>query len=268
MDKTTNVPAGKWWQAGLLAALMAAGTATAGAQTTLYSTSFEAPTFTAGSSVVGTDGWLVGSSTGGNNAVTTTRANDGTQSLGFNPASGATFGSVIHPLGAFGANAVTLTVDFYVPAGNAATRLDEISFSTGTTLSSTVLGVSIAGSGAIRAGKTYTVIDGGSATVTAAAGTFADRWLTATLTFDPQSAAGAVTLSGFGGTTPSYTFSFTGVTTPVNAHLATDYTTSGTGAAYYDRFAVTAVPEPSAFAAAALGAGLLGVLARRRRLAA
>ena len=254
----------------LLTSVAAALAAAASSQAaTIYSTSFETPTYTAGSTVAGVDGWTAGSGGGASQTVSTAFASSGTQSLVFdNTGTNNSFYSAVHQLGAFAPSTLTLSVDVYIPSTNGADRSAEIEFSTGT-LGSGVLGISIDGAGEIRMGTSWAALY--STTViaaTAPAGTYANRWLTATLTFNPATAAGTVALSGFGGTTPSYSASYTGVTTPTNVNLGSDYigTTARAGQIGFDRLSlVTAVPEPSTWALMVLaGVTGLGVTLRRR----
>ena len=84
---------------------------------------------------------------------------------------------------------------------------------------------------------------------TAAAGTYADRWLNVTHSLNSATGAGTVTASGFSGTINSYTYSFTeSNTAPTYLNLGTDYSSSAgvTGTTYYDNVNLSAVPEPFA----------------------
>ncbi len=268
MEKGLGKRAGKFFAAVASVALLGGAASSAQAIVT-YSSSFEAPTYTSGASVGGVDGWVLGSGSGVSQTVSAAQHNGaGTQSLFFdNSSTNASFYSVYHPLGTFAGTILTMSVDLYISSANTASRLDEVEFSTGT-LGGGVLGVSIDGGGNIFAGKTWSALYSGTALATAPAGTFANRWLTATLTLNTSTAAGTVTLSGFGGTTTSYTTSFTGITTPTNVNLGTDYEgASGTGTTYYDNVVIStsAVPEPSTAAACLLAFGVLGVVIRRRQ---
>lgn len=200
--------------------------------------------------------------------MTNTRGNPGAQSLFFdNTGTNNSFYSVTHPLGSFAGTILTLSVNVYLPSTNAATRLADISLSTGT-LGGTTLGFSLDGAGDLRAGTTWGALYGTSFLNTAAAGTFADRWLTVTLSLNSLTGVGTVSASGFGGTTGSYSYNFTGSSlAPAKLNRGTNYvvTNARAKAVYYDNvnLAATAVPEPSTLAVSALGVGLL-----RRRTAA
>lgn len=236
----------------------------------IYATSFESPTFTSGTSVIGLDGWIAGSTSGTSQTVTNTRANTGTQSLFFdNSGANNSFYSVRHSLGSFAGSLLTLSVNVYIPSTNDPARLAEMEFSTGT-LGGGTLGFSIDGAGDLRAGTTWTALYSNAPLGTAPAGTFADRWLTITLALNSTNGNGSVTASGFGGATSSYTYNFTGSNTaPTYVNLGTDYsgTTLANGVAYYDNVNISssAVPEPSTVAISFLGAGLAVVASRRRR---
>ncbi len=252
--------------AGALALAVSVPTARA---VVTYSTSFESPAYASSASIVGIDGWTAGSTSGTSQTITNTRADNGTQSLFFdNSGTNNSFYSVRHGLGAFAGTILTLSVDLYIPSTNAGARLSEIEFSTGT-LGGGTLGVSLDGAGDVRAGTTWGALYSNAPLATAAAGTYADRWLTATLSLDSTTGAGTVTLSGFGGATPSFTYNFTGSNTaPTFVNLGTDYAGSAlvNGVSYYDNLSLaTAVPEPSTVAATLAGIGLLGVAIRRRR---
>lgn len=233
-----------------------------------YSTSFESPAFVAGTSAAGSDGWLAGTAAAAHQMISAARSSQGSQSLLFeNPASDNPSSSVYHSLGSFSGTILTLSVDLYVSSVTTPTRLSEIEFSTGF-LGDGVLGISLDGGGRLRAGKANSALYGAALLATAPAGTYADRWLTATLTLDTSTAAGTVSMSGFGGATSSYSASFTAVNTPTNVNLGSDFNVArDTGTAYYDRLSISTVPvpEPSALAAAFMGAGLLALTIRRRR---
>jgi hypothetical protein len=233
----------------------------------LYSTSFETSQgYTSGVSAAGIDGWAAGSGSGSGQTASTDYASAGTQSLKFTY-TGGTFASVRHALPTFGANAVTISSDIYVPSGNGADRLFGLYLSSSATgtLGSTVLGLSIGSNGAVRAGKTWSATYGAATIGTAATGSFADRWLNISLTFDPATFVGTTTISGFGAGQSAITSSFTAVTAPLNINVDADYLTSASaaGTAYFDNLSVSAVPEPASMAA--LGLGVAALLRKKRK---
>ena len=268
MEKGFGKSVAKFFAVAAVSALID-GAASSSQAAINYVTGFEAPIFTSGTSVAGTDGWAAGSGSGASQPVTNTRSNGGTQSLFFdNTSTNTSFYSVTHPLGTFAGTILTLSVDLYIPSTNGADRLAEVEFSTGT-LGSGTLGFSLDGAGGLRAGKTWSALYSGSALATAPAGTFANRWLTVTLTLNTSTSAGTVSISGFGGTTNTFSANFTGVTTPTNINLGSDYLTSTapSGSVYFDNLAIStaAVPEPSTVAVCVLATGLVGLVIRRRR---
>lgn len=234
----------------------------------LYSTGFEAPTFTAGSSSVGLDGWVTGSGSGSSQTVSTDYASGGTQSLKYdNSGTLNSFYSVRHLLVANPdpTKPYELMANIRVGGTNGADRITELMFSTGT-LGGCYLGISIGGDGKIRAGKTWSAIYSGTAIATAGAGTYADRWLTAKLEIIASTGVGNVRIEGFSDASV-YTASFTTVTSPLATHyvnLGSDYntTTARAGISYFDNVQLASVPEPATLAVLGLGAA---ALIRRRR---
>jgi hypothetical protein len=239
----------------------------------LYSTGFEAPAYTAGSTVVGVDGWAAGSGTGAFQQVTNAAAATGSQSLLFDNSTLVSFYSVRNTTGFSSLNAtdpVSVSVMVNMTGNTGADRVYGLylaSSATGT-MGGTMAGVTIDGSGRLRAGNTW----GSTYSSTiwfaqADAGTYADRWLTLTISYDPVSRAATATVSGLAGAQPTYSSNFNLAATPVNAmnvQVGADYigTAARTGMAYFDGLVVSQVPAPGSLALLGLG-GL--VAARRRR---
>lgn len=251
-----------------LAFLALSGAALSSAQA-LYSTSFEAPAYTAGASVVGTDGWVTGSSEADPTRISSTLASAGSQALRFDNAANTPWFAVGHALPAATASGpFSVSVDLYMSTATAASRTYELalmSTTTGSMSTSTVsFGMSIGGNGRIRAGKAWSSLYNTNTFVaTATAGSFADRWLNIKLDVD-ASRNGVATLSGFGDG-KSYTYSFTGIGSTAGLNLVSDNTGAfgGAGTGTFDNL-VVARPVPEPMTLTALGCGL-AALARRRR---
>ncbi|MER3496062.1 MAG: hypothetical protein C4320_04195, partial [Armatimonadota bacterium] len=112
----------------------------------MISADFEAPTFTAGASLVGQDGWIAGSGSGVSQTVTNAQAASGTQSLLFDNSLVATnsFYSVRKTFTPVAGATHTLTGKVYIDSSSGADRMYGIYLSTGT-LGGTYLGATIGG---------------------------------------------------------------------------------------------------------------------------
>lgn len=245
-------------------AILSVVAASANAQV-LYSTSFEAPTYTNGVSVSGVDGWVNGSGAGASQAVSNARAASGSQSLRFDNSTLNSFYSVRRPFTASGVSAATpllATVKVYVSANNSADRIYGMYLSSSATgtLGSTVAGLTIGGNGVVRAGNSW-ALTYGTADFTAAAGSFADRWLTISFSYDGANTTASI--SGFGDGS-SYSEVFTNAA-PLGLNLGSDYITQtgSLGEGYFDDLSVSVVPEPMTMTVLALGA--VAALRRRNR---
>ena len=263
-----------------LALLALLGTSAARADL-LYSTSFDSSAYTAGTSVAGSDGWFLGSSsTAATQTVASGVGRDGTQGLRFTNTASTGYYSASHglPTAVQGFDPFTVSVDLYVDETTAATRMYELvllsSPTGGMATSSVLLGMSIGGDGKIRASSNWATLYGtNTQRVTAAAGTFKGRWLNISLKVD-ENRTGFTTISGLGDGSTSYTYTipFVGYDSTtqsyksiVTANLVAENSGAlgGAGVGTFDNFTVTAVPEPATLAA--LGFGAAAMLRRRRK---
>ncbi|MBX3355830.1 MAG: hypothetical protein KF724_09045 [Phycisphaeraceae bacterium] len=248
----------------LTAALATASSASA---TILYSTGFESPPFTVGSSVNGIDGWLNGSGGGVSQSVSTAQAASGSNSLLFDNSSLFSFYSVRHNLGGWnGQDILKVSTKLYVDGSTQANRLYGLYLTNvaAGTLGSTTLGLSIGGDGIVRAGKNWAATYENPGIIgTAGAGTFTDRWLTIEFLMNATTGNADVTISGFSDAS-SINSSFSGVSIPLNLNLGSDYfdTTNRAGKGYFDDLSIEYIPTPGAIALLSMGA-LAGL--RRRR---
>lgn len=242
--------------------------------TVLYSTGFEPPTFTNGTSVNGIEGWENGSSSGVTHLVSEERSNGGTQSLKWNNSVGSPFSSVrrnIDPYDAARTKSISSSVDLLVTSGTQENRLygiyltEELS----DTLGGTKLGMTVSGNGIIRAGtswgETYAGMEQFDLNST---GRFVDGWFRLVLSKNLLTNVGTVSILGEDSSLLwSMTFADVGEIRSVN--IGTDFVANSNllGVGYFDNFALSAdpIPEPMTLGTLALGAGLLS--ARRRRKA-
>lgn len=246
----------------LASAVMAASVASA----SFYSTSFEDPPFVAGGGVNGIDGWANGSGAGVGVSVSTDVAAHGTQSLKFDNMNNVSFYSVRHDLGSWpGTGVLIASVQLYMLSLNQEERRYGIYFGSAptSTMGGIIQGVTIDGAGRIRGGTTWAATYGAAGQFAVAnPGTYLNRWLTLTLTYDPGSGMKSASLSGFSDNAV-YSNSWMGGAAPGNLQLGSDYdlTTNRSGIGYFDNVGV--VPEPGTLIALGLGAAALA--ARRRR---
>jgi hypothetical protein len=227
---------------------IAALTWSAHAQVTLYSTSWEAPTFTTGSPAPPNDGWENGSGSGASQTVTNERARTGSQSLKWdNSGTNNSFYSIRRAFTWSSSDPDKLVVSTYVRVSSSteANRLYGL-YLTGSatgTLGSTILGITIGGDGTVRAGTSWSATYGASGVIgQASPGTYTDRWLYMELTLDRGSGAATAKVSGFADGS-QFTASFTQSTTPANVNIGTDYVTTSNraGVGYFDDLEIKAV---------------------------
>jgi hypothetical protein len=250
-----------------MAALAAASLLSAGAFAQLYSTSFEAPTYTAGSSVHGVDGWNNGSGGGLSQRVSTAAAASGSQSLFWDNNTSTGFYSVRRTLPSLGSLPVNISVMLHIQGNTQMNRLYGIYLSSSATgtLGTTVFGMTLGGDGTVRAGKTWgNTYQASGVIANVPTSSFYDRWVKLTLTYEPGTGNGSVRLSNLFGA-GDVTSNYTGITNPLGLNLGSDYVTSVNqrGTAFMDDLVIAAVPEPATLAA--LGLGALAMLRRRRK---
>ena len=227
----------------------------------LYSTGFEPPLYTLGDSVNGVDGWANASGVGAGITVSNVQALD-TQSLQFdNSGTFNSFYSVRRELPTYNGS-VAASVRLFIEGNVQANRLYGLyltSTATGT-LGGTSLGLTIGGDGSIRAGTSWAATYSNTGLIgTADAGSFTDRWLTITLSYNNGDAS--VMISGLDGPNSSFSNNYTMAAGPLGLNLGTDWFTSAdrAGVAYFDNLEI--VPAPGALALLGLG----GLAAARRR---
>lgn len=227
----------------------------------LYSTGFEPPLYTLGESINGVDGWANASGSGAGITVSNVQAL-GTQSLQFdNSGSFNSFYSMRREMPTYDGT-VSASVSLYIEGNVQTNRLYGMYFtSTATgTMGGTNLGLSIGGDGAIRAGTSWSATYTNSGLIgTADPGSFTDRWLTITMSYNNGDAT--VMISGLDGPNSSFSSNYTMASSPLGLNLGTDWFSSSdrAGIAYFDNLEI--VPAPGALALLGLG----GLAAARRR---
>lgn len=237
----------------------------------VYSTGFEQPTFVLGS-INGQGGWVNGSNSGASQSIVNTFSQTGAQSLQFNNTSLTSFYSVrrafngqnnaINPI-----NFLRMSTFLFIDPSTQANRLYGI-YATNSgvgTLGSTVLGMTIGGDGAVRAGTSWGATYGTPLFTSSA---LVGRWVRMELRYDGTGGAANVYDTAnnliygttFGTVNLSNANSIT--SNSWNVNLGTDWTTgTPTGIGYFDNFYV-AIPEPTGLGVLALG--MVGLLYRRR----
>lgn len=258
----------------VLATVAALVLATSASAALIYGTGFEAPTIVPGT-LVGQDGWLAGSGSASSQAVVNTFSHTGSQSLYWD--NSTTFSSFYSVRRSFNGQAGAITpatplsvsVWTYVVQGSGIDRLYSLLLTnSGTgTMGSTTLGVSISGTGDIRAGTTWSATYSGAPDYSNPA--MVGSWVKLDLRYD-----------GVGGSVAVYDSSnallhsenFAAVTlgnangagvNSWNVNLGTDYngTAARLGRGYHDDLVVQVIPEPASL----LALGSLALLALRRR---
>lgn len=190
----------------------------------LYYTGFEPPLYGTSGSINNRDGWSVGTAFGISNGISQTVAID-TQSLRFdNSGSLNTRYSVKRELPVGIEDGFTTTVQVFIDGTTGENRLygAYLVSTPGGVQADTTLGLTIDGSGRVRAGTDFDSTWDLSGEIGAAdTGTFKDRWLTFTLTWTPNG-GGQVEVSGFSPPQEPISASFTLADSPLGLNLGTD----------------------------------------------
>jgi len=264
MRRVANV-----WLAVALCALFVA----TASSNVVYDTGFEYPPFVTGS-IVGQDGWAAGSGTGNSQSIVNTFAHSGTQSLFWDNSS--TFNSFYSVRKAFDGQAGAITPAtpleiwtwLFVDSSSEMNRLYGVyATNSGTgTLGSTALGLTISGSGDLRAGTSWSATY--SASPLYSNPDLVGNWVRVLLSYNGTGGGAAVYDAGMN-LLWSTTFASVSLansngagTQSWNINLGTDYvtTTSRLGKGYHDDLLVRVVPEPATIMLAGLA-----LLALRRR---
>ncbi len=254
---------------GAVASLLAAS---ASAQV-IYSAGFENPPFATGS-IIGQDGWAAGSTSGTSQSIVDSFARTGSQSLFWNNSvTWTSFYSVRHAFdGQAGAITPATPLEIsswlYVDATTGPDRLYGVyAVNSGTgTLGSTVLGITISGAGAVRAGKNWSSTYNAPPLYTDPQ--LVGNWVKVVLSYDGTDGGAAVYDSA---ENLLWSTAFAAVSLANangsgvgswNVNLGSDYITSAArlGKGYHDDFLVRVVPEPASILLAGLA-----LLALRRR---
>jgi len=256
-----------------LSALLVVALAATASAVPVYITSFENPPFVTGS-INGQDGWANGSGTGQSQAIVDTFARTGSQSLRWDNTTNLTsFYSVRRAFNGQ-AGAITpqtpleLSVWMYIEPTSQLNRLYGLyATNSGTgTLGGTTLGITISGTGDVRAGTNWSSTYSGPVLYTNAS--LVGAWAKVLLRYDGTGGGAAVydSASNLLWSTTFATVSLanangTGVNS-WNINLGTDYvtTTNHAGMAYMDDLSVVVIPEPAALLLLALA----GLALRRR----
>ncbi|MFQ3610572.1 MAG: DVUA0089 family protein [Fimbriimonadales bacterium] len=221
------------------------------AQVSLYTTSWESPTFTANVSAPPRDGWANGTGSGVSQTVTNELARTGTQSLKWNNTTNTSFYSIARSLNWSPSAPDKVIVSTYVrvASGTGANRLYGLYLTSSATsgLGLTVLGITIAGDGKVRAGTSWGATYSSSSWIgQAPAGTYENRWLYLELTCNRSTGAATAKISGFSNGA-EFTANFTVTQTPAGVNLGSD--TSGStnisGVGYFDDLEIKAVSGSS-----------------------
>ncbi len=257
----------------IVSILAISGLLVAVASGNVYTTSFENPPFVVGS-IVGQDGWVAGSGTGNSQSIVNTFARTGTQSLFWDNSS--TLNSFYSVRRAFDgqngaitpATPLEISAWLFVTQGTGRDRLYGVyATNSGTgTLGSTALGLTISGSGDLRAGTTWSATYSAAPLYTNPA--LVGSWVKVLLSYDGVGGGAAVYDSGMN---LLFSTNFATVnlanangagTASWNINLGTDYntTTARLGQGYHDDLSVVVVPEPAGLLVLSLG-----LLALRRR---
>jgi len=256
----------------ICAGIFAIALAVAASAVPVYVTSFENPPFVPGS-INNQDGWVNGSGTGQSQSIVDTFARTGSQSLLWNNTNLTSFYSVRRAFnGQQGAitpaTPLEISVWMYLDPSTGLNRLYGLyATNSGTgTLGSTNLGLTISGTGNVRAGTTWSSTYSGPVLYNNP--DLIGAWVRVLLTYN-GSGGGAAVYGPANNLLWSTTFATvslanangTGVNS-WNINLGTDYvtTTNHTGMGWMDDLSLIVVPEP-----AALLLLLLGGLALRRR---
>jgi hypothetical protein len=256
-----------YFMKNLSMAILAGGAlamATSASASVLYSTSFEDPPYIAGQGIGGIDNWFNGSGSGNSQTVSTDIAYSGNQSLKWdNTGTFQSFYSVRRALPAYD-GPIAASIRLYIDPGTIQpNRLYGLYFGSSptSTLGGTVLGLTIAGDGVVRAGTTWSSTYSGAGIGSAPQGGFLGQWLEIVLTYDPDTLLKTATIYGDNW---SVGFSGTGGAAPLNLNIGSDYfaTTDRAGIGYFDDLIIQQLPAPGALALLGL-AGLVGT--RRRR---
>lgn len=228
-------------------AIAAFGAAQGGGGFIFYLTSFENPPFIVGASVDGIDGWSNSSNDGTSFTISDDHAFEGTQSLDSNNSSGLdSFYSVRHDLGDWdGITPLLVSVRLRIDTETMENRMYGLYLgeNVGSALGETVLGLSIAGDGTIRAGTGWaaTYSNAGLIGQIPPGQPFLGEWLWITLTYHPTAGSKTAMIQGpFGAISET----FAATTAPSNVNLGADWfaTSNRAGRAQFDSLFIGEAP--------------------------